>query len=65
MEWRVRECGHGGFVAEYGETHKGGEIAPNGIGYTMSAFIVYQSAQFDKQSQAKIYIRAHLKGAKL
>ena len=57
MEWRIRESGHGGFVAEYGASHAGGVLAPSGIGCTMPAFIVYESARFDTRRQAEAYIK--------
>lgn len=56
MEWRIRKSGHGGFVAEKGIPHKGGELSPHGLGYTMPAFIVYESANFDTRKQAENYI---------
>ncbi|MGN0491282.1 MAG: hypothetical protein ACI4GX_02915 [Ruminococcus sp.] len=56
MEWRMRPCGHGGFVAEYGSKHEGGVLSHTGIGYTMPAFIVYRSAHFNTEKQAQRYI---------
>ena len=55
-EWRIRESSFGGFMAEYGSRHKGGMLAPNGIGYTMPAFIVTKAARFDTRQQAERYI---------
>lgn len=57
MEWRIRESGHGGFVAEKGIYHKGGESFPGIIGVTMPAFIIYESATFETEKQAKNYIK--------
>lgn len=56
MEWRIRESAYGGVVAEKGIPHDGGVLAPNGIGYTMPAFIVYESRRFDTVEQARRYI---------
>ena len=57
MEWRIRESGHGGFDAEKGMSHKGGEFIPGIIGTTMPAFIVYESAHFQTEKEAKNYIK--------
>lgn len=57
MEWRIRESGNGGFVAEKGIHHKGGEHFPGIIGVTMTAFIVYESAAFETEKEAKNYIK--------
>jgi hypothetical protein len=57
MEWRIRESSYGGYVAERGISHEGGALAPSGIGYTMPAFIVYESRRFDTLAQAKRYIK--------
>lgn len=57
MEWRIRESGHGGFVAEKGIYHKGGESFPGIIGVTMPAFVVYESAHFQTEKEAKNYIK--------
>ncbi len=56
MEWRIRESGHGGYVAERGIWHEGGVVAPTGIGCTLPAFIVYESAWFDRLKAAERYI---------
>lgn len=57
MEWRIRESGHGGFVAEKGIYHKGGESFPGIIGVTMAAFVVYESATFETVKEAKNYVK--------
>lgn len=57
MEWRIRECGHGGFTVEGGITHKGGARVPGLGGFTMSAFIVYESAHFDTRKEAQRFVR--------
>lgn len=57
MEWRIRESGHGGFVAERGIEHCGGSQVPGIIGATMPAFIVYEMERFDTEREAKAYIR--------
>ncbi len=57
MEWRIRESGHGGFVAERGIKHEGGVLSPSGIGFTLPAFIVYESARFDTKKEAERFIR--------
>lgn len=56
MEWRIRESGHGRFIAERGMQTEKGTLAPNGIGYIMPAFIVYESTKFDTKKQAERYI---------
>lgn len=61
MEWRIRESGHGGYVAECGIQHSGGVHIPGIIGVTMPAFIVYDSARFDTKKQAQAYIRRRQK----
>ena len=53
MEKRIRKSSHGGFVAEWGIEHKGRTLAPNGIGYTMPAFIVYREAHYDTLEEAE------------
>lgn len=57
MEWRIRECGHGGFVAELGIRHEGGVLSPAGVGVTLPAFVVYESAWFNTRKQAERFIR--------
>lgn len=64
MEWRIRRCQKGGFVAEYGTYHAGGVQIDNIPGVTMPAFIVYQSAWHETEKQAKRYIERNLKGVK-
>ena len=56
MEWRIRKSGND-FVAERGMAHGGGVLGPRGIGYTMPAFIVYESTRFDTEAQARQYIK--------
>ena len=57
VEYRIRECGHGGFTVEKGIAHKGGEHIPGMLGSTMPAFIVYESAHFDTKRKAQAYIK--------
>ena len=57
MEWRIRKNSRGKFVAEKGIRHNGGEPLPGIIGCTMKAFIVYESANFDTEEEAKRYIQ--------
>lgn len=57
MEWRIRESGHGGFVAELGMPHDGGVLAPSGVGVTMPAFIVYEMMRFETRRKAEAYVR--------
>lgn len=61
MEWRIRENGHGEFVAEKGIPHKGGVQIPGMIGYTMPAFIIYSSSTFRTRRQAEKYIESQQK----
>lgn len=56
MEWRIRESGHGGYMAEKGIQTEPGTLAQSGIGYIMPAFIVYESAHFDTYKQALKYV---------
>ena len=56
MEWRIRKSSHGGFVAEKGIHHEGGERITGVLGFTTPAFIVYESAHFDTEKQARAYI---------
>lgn len=56
MKWRIRKCGHGGYEAEKGLEHKGGESIPGILGFTMPAFIVYESTHFDTLKQAERYV---------
>ena len=57
MEWRIRECGRGGYVAENGAEIKGGIQVGYKPGYYMPAFIVYESSRFDTKRQAENYIK--------
>lgn len=57
MEWRIRKSSRGGFVAEKGIPHKGSEKIPGILGFTMPAFIVYESANFDTEKRARAYIK--------
>lgn len=61
MEWRIRENGHGEFVAEKGIPHAGGARIPGMIGYTMPAFILYESSTFKTRRQAEKYIERQQK----
>lgn len=56
MEWRIRENSRGGYTAERGVSHPGGVLAPNGIGVTMPAFIIYEEASFATRKEAERYI---------
>jgi len=56
MEWRIRTSSHGGFVAEYGAQVRSGIMAGFKPGCFMPAFIVYESACFDTEAQARRYI---------
>lgn len=58
MEWRVRERSYGGWVAEKGINVES-QPNPNGIGYVMPAFIVYEMHTFDTEKQALNYIKKH------
>lgn len=57
MEWRIRESGHGGVIAEYGISHAGGVEIENRPGTTMPAFIAYYMSRFDTRKQAERYIK--------
>ena len=57
MEWRIRNSSHGGVVAERGIAHQGGSQIPGILGFTLPAFIVYESCRFDSRRQAVAYIR--------
>lgn len=57
MEWRIRPSGHGGWNAERGTYHPGGESVPGVTGQTMPCFLVYESAHFDTQAQAKRFVK--------
>lgn len=52
-EWRIRESGHRGFVAELGEHHPGGMSVRGMNGCTMPAFLVREAAHFDTRRQAE------------
>lgn len=56
FEWRIRKSSHGGFVAEYGGPVQSGIEAGFKPGFFMPAFIVYGSAHFDTEKEAKCYI---------
>lgn len=56
MEWRIRENGHGGYVANYGIPHEGG-VQIGHAGVTMPGFNVYVSMHFDTKRQAESYIK--------
>ena len=57
MEWRIRESGHGGYLAEKGIEVKGGTEVGYKPGYYMPAFIAYESSRFDTKRQAENYIK--------
>lgn len=57
MEWRIRESGHGGYVAEKGIAVDHDVPSPDGIGFIMPTFIVHESARFDTEKQAKQYVK--------
>ncbi len=59
MEWKIRKNSRGGYVAEKGIDHKGGERIPGILGFTMPAFIVYESVNFSTLKDAERYIKAH------
>lgn len=61
LEWRIRESGHGGFVAEYGAAISSEIEAPTGIGFLMPGFMIYESAHFDTKKQAQGYIKRQTK----
>lgn len=54
--WRIRECGHGGFVAEKGVEIKSGIEAGYKPGTYMPAFVISESAHFETRKQAENYI---------
>lgn len=56
MTGRIRESGHGGYIAEIGNEIKSGIEAGFKPGYFMPGFIVYKSARFDTLKQAKAFI---------
>lgn len=57
MEWRIIKGSRGDYVAQMGISHLGGASAPGGVGVTMPAFVVYDSARFDTLEEAKRYIK--------
>ena len=57
MEWRIRPHSRGGYAAERGCYHSGG-VSVTSVGVTMPAFIVYESAHFDTERQAKRFIKS-------
>lgn len=57
MEWRIRDCSRGGVVAEYGMAHQGGCQIRGVLGFTLPAFIVYESCWFESRHRAVAYIR--------
>jgi hypothetical protein len=61
MEWRIRECSDGRFVAELGTQISGGELAPSGVGVTMPAFIVYEAMWFETRRKAEGFIKRRAK----
>ncbi len=61
MKWRITESSHGGFTVDRGLDHKGGERIPGILGFTMPAFIVYESAHFDTYKEAEKYAKRRAK----
>lgn len=59
MEWRIRESGRGGFIAEKGTEVNVGIEAGYKPGCYMPAFIVYESSRFDTRKEAEKYIKSH------
>lgn len=53
MNIRIRESSHGGYIVEKGIQHEGGVEVGYKPGYTMNAFIVYESAHYDTFEEAK------------
>lgn len=62
MKWRIRERSYGGYVVERGLDHKGGAPSVSGIGYSLPAFIVYESISFDTLAQAERYLKKVRRG---
>ena len=54
MKWDyvIRSCSFGGYKFAKGLFHNGGQLAPDGIGYTMPSFIEYTSSHYDTLPQA-------------
>ena len=50
-EVRIVKSGHGGFTVQTGVRHDGGEVFRSG--YTMPAFIVYDSTHCDTMEEAE------------
>ena len=62
MEWRITECSHGGYTVDHGEEHDGGVLGPRGVGVTMPAFIVTESAHCSTLKEAERYIQRRERG---
>ena len=58
--WKIQKSKIGYQVLK-GKEHKGGELSPTGIGYTMPAFITSSMNTFDTYKQAKSYIKKNMK----
>ena len=64
ISWNIRECSHGGFVAErIGAVHPG-TLAGYAPGFVMGG-IVYESANFDTRKQADKYIERRKKEGRI
>lgn len=50
-----------GYQVHKGLEHEGGVLAPNGVGFTMPAFIDYEINTFDTYKKAMSYIRKNSK----
>lgn len=63
MEWRISQDSRTNeYVAEYGAKVESQPVGGGRLGYYMPAFIVYNSACFDTEKQAKAYIKQHPNG---
>lgn len=60
MEWRIRESGHGGFIAELVGVPEQGTPAGFKPGFIMGA-VLYETARFDTKKQAEKYIARRIK----
>lgn len=52
MDKRIRESSYGGYVVDFGKPIKE-TPNPNGIGYIMKGFLVYQSIRVDTLKEAE------------
>lgn len=53
MEVRIRPCSYGGYYVEKGLSHEGGVQLSGILGFTMPAFIVYESWHADTLKEAE------------